>query len=94
MGLPLSMDWVEWFGRGPGETYNDKKLSQHFGKWESSVQGLFVDYEFPQETGNRTDVRRVKFCSTKLSNKYDIIAFPGKRHRRARYCSKNKNFYW
>ena len=63
MGLPLSMDWVEWFGRGPGETYKDKKLSQHFGKWESSVQGLFVDYEFPQETGNRTDVRRVKFSS-------------------------------
>lgn len=60
MGLPLWMDHVEWFGRGPGESYKDKKLSQHVGRWESSVHDLFVDYEFPQETGNRTDVRWVK----------------------------------
>jgi len=52
---------VSWWGRGPGESYSDKKLSQSFGNWTSTVDDLFVDYEFPQESGNRTDVRRVEF---------------------------------
>ncbi|ROT43775.1 hypothetical protein SODALDRAFT_342637 [Sodiomyces alkalinus F11] len=52
---------VRWWGRGPGESYRDKKMSQAFGTWERSVDELFVDYEFPQEGGNRTDVRWVEF---------------------------------
>lgn len=52
---------VSWFGRGPGESYRDKKLSQSFGNWSSTVDDLFVDYEFPQEGGNRTDTRWVQF---------------------------------
>lgn len=52
---------VRWFGRGPGESYRDKKLSQRVGNWEESVDDLFVDYEYPQEGGNRTDVRWVEF---------------------------------
>jgi beta-galactosidase len=63
LGLPLSFDTVEWFGRGPGESYNDKKESQLFGNWSASVDELWTDYEFPQEGGNRTDVRWVRFSS-------------------------------
>jgi beta-galactosidase len=55
------VETVRWFGRGPGESYRDKKMAQAFGNWESSVEGLFVDYEFPQDGGNRTDVRWVEF---------------------------------
>ncbi|KAF7552912.1 hypothetical protein G7Z17_g3971 [Cylindrodendrum hubeiense] len=55
---------VSWFGRGPGESYNDKKLSQTFGNWSSTVDDLFVDYEFPQDGGNRTDTRWVQFNSS------------------------------
>ncbi|GAQ03689.1 evolved beta-galactosidase subunit alpha [Aspergillus lentulus] len=62
-GLPLTLDHVQWFGRGPGESYKDKKLSQNFGTWDSRIEDLFVDYEFPQESGNRTDVRWVKLSS-------------------------------
>ncbi|KAK3692307.1 glycoside hydrolase family 2 protein [Podospora appendiculata] len=54
-------DRVRWFGRGPGESYRDKKLSQLVGTWEAPVDDLFTDYEFPQDTGNRTDVRWVEF---------------------------------
>lgn len=54
---------VSWWGRGPGESYRDKKLSQSVGNWTAAgVDELFVDYEFPQDGGNRTDVRRVEFC--------------------------------
>ena len=59
---------VRWFGRGPGESYRDKKLSQLVGSWEESVDGLFVDYEYPQEGGNRTDVRWVEFIGQEPSS--------------------------
>ncbi len=39
------------------------KESQLVGTWEKSVDELFVDYEFPQENGQRTDVRWVEFLS-------------------------------
>jgi len=55
---------VRWFGRGPGESYCDKKLSQRMGNWAGTVDQLFVDYEYPQDSGNRTDVRWVEFQGT------------------------------
>lgn len=64
LGLRLGLadvDTVRWFGRGPGESYCDKKLSQRAGNWESDVDGLSVDYEFPQDNSNRTDVHWVEF---------------------------------
>ncbi|KAG9240423.1 glycosyl hydrolases family 2, TIM barrel domain-containing protein [Calycina marina] len=63
IGLTFSLNSVEtakWFGRGPGESYSDKKLSQRIGTWTSSIDDLYTDYEFPQESGNRTDVRWVE----------------------------------
>ena len=61
MSLKSHLSTASWFGRGPGESYSDKKLSQRFGNWESSVKDLFTEYEFPQESANRTDVRWVEF---------------------------------
>jgi beta-galactosidase len=52
---------VRWFGRGPGESYRDKKEAQAFGTWTADVNELFTDYEYPQDGGNRTDVRWVEF---------------------------------
>ncbi|SPQ26962.1 f8ce35bb-c9c1-444b-bd7e-833b1d90a38a [Thermothielavioides terrestris] len=57
-------DQVRWFGRGPGEGYRDRKLSQLVGRWELPVDELVTDYEFPQENGNRTDVRWVEFLTS------------------------------
>ncbi|KAK4187203.1 glycoside hydrolase [Podospora australis] len=34
---------------------------RQFGRWDLSVDDLITDYEFPQENGNRTDVRFVEF---------------------------------
>ncbi|KAF4985067.1 hypothetical protein FDECE_16847 [Fusarium decemcellulare] len=65
IGVTAGVSDVRWWGRGPGESYVDKKLSQCFGNWSSSVDGFSVDYEFPQEDGNRTDVRWVEFAGSK-----------------------------
>ncbi|KAI1173397.1 glycoside hydrolase family 2 protein [Nemania sp. FL0916] len=55
---------ITWYGRGPGESYVDKKLSQRLGAYAvSSVDELWTDYEFPQEGGNRTDTRWVRFAN-------------------------------
>ncbi|KAJ3989097.1 glycosyl hydrolases family 2, TIM barrel domain-containing protein [Lentinula detonsa] len=61
--MPPEFNTVRWFGRGPGESYRDKKLSQMFGTWEATIDQLFTNYEFPQENGNRTDVRWVSISS-------------------------------
>ena len=64
IGLLFALSGVEsatWFGRGPGESYRDKKLSQRIGNWTLSIDELFTDYEYPQEGSNRTDVRWVQF---------------------------------
>ncbi|TWU74976.1 Beta-galactosidase (Lactase) [Metarhizium rileyi] len=68
IGITLGLvgaEQVKWWGRGPGESYRDKKFSQLFGNWASSVDDLWVDYEFPQDGGNRTDVRWVEILGDK-----------------------------
>lgn len=66
-GLRLGLAGCEsarWFGRGPGESYSDKKLSQAWGNYEETVDDLFVDYEYPQDGGSRSDVRWVEFLGS------------------------------
>jgi beta-galactosidase len=66
--LPSQFQNVEWFGRGKGESYRDSKLSQPVGKYDvSSVDELWVDYEVPQESSNRTDTRWVKIGDGQVS---------------------------
>ncbi|EAA29334.3 glycoside hydrolase family 2 protein [Neurospora crassa] len=64
LGLEVGLKDVHsasWQGRGPGESYRDKKESQLVGSWTSTIDELWTEYEFPQEGGNRTDVRSVEF---------------------------------
>lgn len=49
----------EWFGRGPHETYEDRKTGAAVGLYSAKVEELIHDYVYPQENGNRTDVRWV-----------------------------------
>ncbi len=60
--LAPGLDRVRWSGRGPGEAYNDTKQAQRLGWWRATVDDLYTPYIFPQENGNRTDVRWVEFC--------------------------------
>ncbi|USW53106.1 Putative Beta galactosidase small chain/ domain 5, glycoside hydrolase, family 2 [Septoria linicola] len=67
LGLPQTFDDVQWFGRGPGESYKDMKLSQSVGLYSANVDDLWVSTEFPQESSNRTDTRWLKISSSKSS---------------------------
>jgi Beta galactosidase small chain/Domain of unknown function (DUF4981) len=58
--LPREMSNVTWFGRGPGESYRDKKFAQRIGVWHDSADGMTTPYDCPQENGNRTNTRWVR----------------------------------
>lgn len=55
-----SFDNLAWYGRGPEENYSDRKESTFVGWWEKTADEMFYPYIRPQETGNRTDVRRAR----------------------------------
>jgi beta-galactosidase len=46
-----------WSGRGPHESYPDRKRGARLGRWTSTVTELAVPYVRPQENGGRADVR-------------------------------------
>jgi len=52
---------VSWYGRGPLESYSDRKSSQFVGIYHSKVEDWLFPYSRPQESGNRTDVRWADF---------------------------------
>lgn len=57
MSLSGDFDEVTWFGRGPHESYIDRKTSAAVGLYHGSVWDQTYQYVRPQETGNKTDVR-------------------------------------
>jgi beta-galactosidase len=59
MTLPDEIETMTWYGRGPHESYWDRKAGAAVGLYTSSVDEQYFEYSEPQETGNRTDVRWV-----------------------------------
>jgi len=57
MEFPGSFDEVTWYGRGPHESYVDRKTSAPIDVYTGSVWDQSFQYVRPQETGNKTDVR-------------------------------------
>ena len=60
MMLPLDWTTAQWFGLGPGQTYRDMKQAGKIGVWKRDVDDMMVDYDMPQENGNRAETRWVK----------------------------------
>ena len=63
MTIPGSLDTITWYGRGPHESYWDRKTSAAVGVWSGSVEDQHVPYIRPQENGNKTDVRWVSLTN-------------------------------
>ncbi len=55
--MPRQFDQMSWLGRGPQESYADRKTSAFVGKYSGSVADQYWPYLRPQENGNKTDVR-------------------------------------
>lgn len=57
--LNPSLEQVEWYGRGPQESYWDRKNAAYFGIYKNTVTGMEEAYVRSQSMGNREDVRWV-----------------------------------
>jgi len=58
-------DHVEWYGNGPAETYEDRKMGAKLGIYQNMVSDNMAAYMVPQECGNKTDVRWAKITDRK-----------------------------
>ncbi|MGB3464717.1 MAG: glycoside hydrolase family 2 TIM barrel-domain containing protein, partial [Cyclobacteriaceae bacterium] len=50
------LNHLKWFGRGPLETYSDKKTGSFFGLYNESVKDNYTYYVRPQESSNKAEV--------------------------------------
>ncbi|WP_040282492.1 glycoside hydrolase family 2 TIM barrel-domain containing protein [Tessaracoccus massiliensis] len=55
--VPGALQHISWFGRGPGENYPDSKAANTIGFWHATVEEMETPYVYPQDYGNRGDVR-------------------------------------
>jgi beta-galactosidase len=51
---------VRWFGRGPWESYADRKTGSPLGMHQLAVDGFFTPYVKPQFMGNREDTKWIE----------------------------------
>jgi beta-galactosidase len=58
--LPAEFVNIEWYGRGPGESYWDRKTASFVGLYKGVIKDQYYPYVRPQESGNKTDVRWAK----------------------------------
>jgi beta-galactosidase len=52
---------VNWYGRGPQESYPDSMEAGRLGRYQAAVEELETPYVVPQENGHRSEVRWCQF---------------------------------
>ena len=57
-------DQMSWYGKGPYESYWDRKTGAKVGIYKGRVADQYWAYLRPQENGNRSDVRWVSFTNS------------------------------
>ncbi len=57
MAIPGGYEQFTWYGRGPHESYVDRKDGAAVGVYSGTVDEQYVPYVVPEENGNKTDVR-------------------------------------
>ena len=55
--IPRDLYRVLWYGRGPGESYSDRKESAPFGYYEGLPEDMYQPYVRPQENAAHTDTQ-------------------------------------
>ncbi|CAL8464023.1 g3558 [Coccomyxa elongata] len=60
LGIPAQFSRVHWYGRGPHESYPDRKYGAFLRQYSlDHVHEMHVPYIFPSENGGRADTRWV-----------------------------------
>ena len=67
---------MTWYGRGPHESYPDRKESATIGEWSGSVVDQFTNYVFPQENGSKADTRWAAITSAQGTGLLAVAEHP------------------
>ena len=78
MTVPGRFNALTWYGRGPHESYSDRKEGAPVGLYRGSVDARLYPYIMPQESGNKTDVRWAAL-SDEDGNGLLVVGMPGAR---------------
>ncbi|WP_081783667.1 glycoside hydrolase family 2 TIM barrel-domain containing protein [Xylanibacter brevis] len=62
--LPGELEQLRWLGRGPHDSYRDRKESAFIGLWQSTVSNQWENHVLPQEMGNKEDVAWMALTNT------------------------------
>lgn len=65
-----------WYGRGPGESYTDRKNAARIGHYAAGADKLYHAYARPSENSSHVDTRAVKLESS-TGNSIKITRFGG-----------------
>ena len=65
LSIPGDYHYQSWFGRGPHESYADRKTSALVSLYRINVREQAHNYVRPQENSNRTDVRWITLTDEK-----------------------------
>ncbi len=65
--LDKKYESLAWYGRGPEESYPDRKAGYPVGLYQSTVEEQYVPYIVPQEHGLKTDVRWFELSQARKS---------------------------
>ena len=60
-----TFDSIKWYGRGPHESYQDRKTSALFGIYQTTVKDWVTPYVRPQENANREELRWITMQNNK-----------------------------
>ncbi|MDD4636992.1 MAG: glycoside hydrolase family 2 TIM barrel-domain containing protein [Bacteroidales bacterium] len=71
--IDKSLQQIEWYGRGPHENYLDRKTSAAVGIYRSTLKEWITPYVRPQENGNRTDIRWIRFSGKNQNIRFTAV---------------------
>jgi len=75
MQLAGSLNNLEWYGRGPFESYWDRCTAANVGWYQGSVEHQHFPYVMPQENGSKSDVRWLSLTDASQTG-VKIMALP------------------
>ena len=61
--LPKDYEQLQYYGRGPWDTYPDRWRSCHVGLWQSTVSSEYAHFPVPQDCGNHGECSYVSLKS-------------------------------
>jgi beta-galactosidase len=74
VGIRRNYEQISWYGRGPVENYLDKRYGFDAAIYTLPISSFMEPYVYPQENGNRTDVRWMQLADAKQGSGLLVVA--------------------